>query len=185
MKRIISILFFITALANISLAQKFSASASKTKVAVGETFQISFSLNTNGSNYKAPNLNDFEVYSGPNQSSSMSLINGVMTQSFSLSYILAPKKEGKFTVGPASVIINGATVQSNALIIEVSKGNPNANQQGGNQNDQNVSTGPNNKILIKAVTNKSKAFVGEEVAVTFKLYFSVEIAQQPSLTVMP
>lgn len=186
MKRIIFILFFITTLTNISLAQKFTASASKTKVAVGETFQISFSLNTNGSNFKAPNLNDFEVYSGPNQSSSMSLVNGVMSQSISLSYILSPKREGKFTVGPASVIINGATVQSNALIIEVSKGNQNANQQNGNQNnDQNASAGSNNKILIKAITNKSKAFVGEEVAVTFKLYFNAEIAQQPNLTVMP
>jgi hypothetical protein len=92
MRKIIQILFFIAAATNVSFAQKLTAAASKTRVAVGETFQISFSLNANGSNFRAPNLNDFEVYSGPNQSSSMSFVNGVMSQSITLSYIIAAKK---------------------------------------------------------------------------------------------
>ncbi len=58
--------------------------SSKSKVAVGETFQITYSVNGNGSNFKPPSLTDFDVYSGPNQSSSMSFVNGVMNQSITL-----------------------------------------------------------------------------------------------------
>ena len=75
-----------------STAQKFTAQTSKNQLAVGELFQISFTLNASGSNFKAPNLNDFDVYSGPNQSTSMQIINGNMSQSISLSYMLSPKK---------------------------------------------------------------------------------------------
>lgn len=91
----------------IQLAQNFTTSISKRSVPIGEYFQVSFNINANASNFVAPDFKDFDVYSGPNQSTNMSYVNGVVSQSISLSYYLVGKKEGKFTIGAASINVNG------------------------------------------------------------------------------
>ncbi len=178
MKKTVCILIYIISLANISLAQKLTASASKTKVAVGESFQLSFSLNSSGSNFKAPALNEFDVYSGPNQSTSMSYVNGAMSQSITLSYIVAAKKEGKITIGPASVTVNGANVQSNSFIVEAVKGSASASNQGNSGNNNQPAQNPsapttenlNDNLFVKTIVSKTKAYMGEQITVTHKVY---------------
>ncbi len=175
MKKIAYILLLFVAMAHTSIAQKFTASASKTKVAVGETFQVTFSLNANGANFKMPALNEFDVYSGPNQSTSMSFVNGAMSQSITLSYILAAKKEGKFTIAPASVTVNGANIQSNAIAIEVVKGSAQANPNQNQGNPQQNTSAPSNddvsdNLFIKTTVNKTKAYQGEQITVSHKVY---------------
>ena len=175
MKKTLFILLFFIYLANVSLAQKLTAQASKNKVAVGESFQISFSLNTSGSNFKAPALNEFDVYSGPSQSTSMSFINGAMSQSISLSYIIAAKKEGKINIGPASINMNGTIIQSNSMTIEVFKaGSSNAQHQGNNnhsnQNSASAAENIGENIFVKTIVSKTKAYLGEQITVTHKIY---------------
>ena len=159
-----------------SFAQKFTASAGKTKVAVGEVFQVDFSLNTNGKNFVPPSLSDFTVYSGPNQSTSMSIVNGSMSQSITLSYYLAAKKEGTFTIGAASINVGGNTIQSNTLTIEVSKGNPQQgqqqqqSQQGGNQNQQTAQQANAENLFARTSVNKTKVYAGEQITITHKVY---------------
>lgn len=154
------------------MAQKFVAQASKTTVAVGEAFQISYTLNTSGSNFKVPALKDFDVYSGPNQSTSMSFVNGAMSQSVTLSYVIAAKKEGKITIGPATVNVEGKTIQSNSLTFEVIKGSnsyPNTSNQG-NTNNTAPSENVSDNLFIRATVNKTKAVVGEQISVVYKVY---------------
>lgn len=189
MKRLVGILFFITALTNLSLAQKLTAAVSKNKVAVGEAFQIQFTFNGAGSGMKLPNLNDFDVYQGPFQSSSTSITNGNITQSTSVTYVIAAKREGKFNIGPATINSNGNVIQSNSLVVEVVKGSPNSGSQSGSNNNQGQDVTPgtannNDNVIVKAIVNKSKAYVGEEVSVTFKLYFRVDILNL-NITSMP
>ncbi|HEX8514908.1 MAG TPA: BatD family protein [Bacteroidia bacterium] len=188
MNRIFALLFFITATAGIALGQKLTSAVSKNRVAVGEAFQIQFTLNGNGS-IKLPNMNDFEVYQGPYQSSSTSIINGSISQSTSVTYVIAARKEGRFTIGPASASISGNTVQSNPITIEVVKGSS-GNQAQGNPNPNNnqgvtaPSSNNNDNVIVKAVVNKSKAYIGEEISITYKLYFRVDILQL-NITTMP
>ncbi|MBN8696737.1 MAG: protein BatD [Bacteroidetes bacterium] len=154
------------------MAQKFVAQASKTTVAVGEAFQISYTLNTSGSNFKVPALKDFDVYSGPNQSTSMSFVNGAMSQSVTLSYVIAAKKEGKITIGPATVNVDGKTIQSNSLTFDVVKGSnnyPNSSNQG-NANNTAPSENVSDNLFIRATVNKTKAVVGEQISVVYKVY---------------
>ena len=142
-------------------AQKFTASASKTKVSAGEAFQVDFSLvNTSGKNFSPPSFSDFTVYSGPNQySSSQFSSTGGMTQTITISYILIPKKEGTFTIEPASVSINGSIVQSNSLAIEVSK-----------TNTQSVTQGESDNLFARTSVSKTKVYTGEQVVITHKVY---------------
>jgi hypothetical protein len=105
----------------------------------------------------------------------MSYVNGSMSQSITLSYVIAAKKEGKITIGPASVNVNGATIQSNTFIIEVVKGNSNAQNQGNsNQPAQNPSAPTtenlSDNLFVKTIVSKTKAYLGEQITVTHKIY---------------
>ncbi|RYE37841.1 MAG: protein BatD, partial [Sphingobacteriales bacterium] len=114
------LVFWSTAL----LAQdiSFTASVSKNPVAVGEQFEVTFTLNGNAESFDPPSFNGFQVLSGPNQSTSMTSINGRTTMSLSLSYILAGTKEGSFTITAASVTAGGKQYKSNPIKIKVAKG---------------------------------------------------------------
>jgi len=173
MKKIIYILFLFLQISLGLFAQKFTAQASKTKLAVGETFQITYTLNAGGSGFKAPPLFDFDVYGGPNQSQSMSIVNGSVSQSISWSFILAPKKEGKFTIAPASITVNGNKVESNSINLEVTKGNSGSANQ--NSTNPNVSSPPANEniadnLFIKTVATKTKSYLGEQICLIHKVY---------------
>lgn len=186
MKKLIVVLFvLITTIGNQLLAQKFTAQVSKNSVAVGEPFQVTFSLNGNGTDLKIAHMNDFDILQGPYNSSSMSVINGVVTQSFSLTYVIGAKKEGKFLLGPATIVVNGNTIQSNTLTIEVGKasGNSGSSKQGNTQDQGTVKSGGDNLFLI-AQPSKTKVYVGEELTLIHKLYYKVDIVNV-SVTKMP
>jgi len=179
-----------------SFAQEFTASVNRNRVAVGEQFQITFSVNTNINTFKAPNFNDFAIYSGPNQSTSMSFVNGSMSQSISYSYIIAAKSEGKFTIGSATATVGGKTLQTKPITIEVIKGNAQT-QQGGGQQQQGNRQGSRqqqsggstdedmgDKLFIRAVTSKAKVYEGEQLTVVYKVYTRVNILDN-GVTKMP
>ncbi len=162
----------------------FSATASKSTVGLNEQFQISFSINGSARSFQAPNLAEFNVLSGPNQSNSMEFSNGSLTQTLTLSYILQPKTEGNFKIGPASVDVNGKRIASNVINVTVVKGNAPAAQNGkgqqGNDDDGGIS---DRNIFVRATTNKSSAYLGEAVVVNFKLYTNVSMSS-PVVTKM-
>ena len=93
---------------------------------VGEQFRLCFTLNKSGTDFKLPDLPNFDVLMGPStsQSSSMQTINGQLTQlsSFSYIFILRAKKEGKINISPASIRVDGKTYKSNELSIQIVKG---------------------------------------------------------------
>ena len=97
---------------------KFTASAPK-QVGNGEQFQVTYTLNTSGSNLSSPGFPDFDLLGGPSQSTSMSIVNGAMSQSVSFTYYLRAKKEGTFTIKPAKIKVNGVDIESNTLTITV------------------------------------------------------------------
>jgi hypothetical protein len=187
MKKLIFLLTLLIATLGAQLhAQKLTAQASKTSVAVGEPFQVTFSLNGSGTDMRIAHINDFDIYQGPYNSSSMSVVNGVVTQSYSLTYVLGAKKEGKFLLGPATINVNGNTIQSNTLTIEVSKasaGSSSAKQ--GNPQDQgtaNRSGGDN--LFLTVQPSKTRVYVGEELTLIHKLYYKVDIVNY-SVSKMP
>lgn len=157
----------------------FTASVSKNKVAAGEQFQVSFSINTNASNFNPPDFNNFIIYSGPNQSSSMQIINGSMSQTISINYILAAKREGKYSIGAASIQVGIKLLNTKPIVIEVTKGNAQTQQGGANSNSKsNNGAYPEDvesNIFMRATVSKSKVYQGEQLLVTFKVYTRLNI----------
>lgn len=185
-KKIKSILLLLTVIFSQALfAQEFTATVSKQRVSIGEQFVLTFSCNQSVSNFKPPLLDDFINYGGPNQSSSMSFVNGVMSQQISFSYILAAKNEGKFTIQPATVVANGKSLKSNVVNIEVvsagvhgNQGHGNNQRGSGNKNNQNNQSDEfdlGNNLFMRTVVSKSKVYVGEQIMVSYKVYTRVNI----------
>lgn len=84
---------------------KFTVSVSTDSILMDNYFEVEFMLeNADGQNFEAPDFTDhFNVVSGPNFSTSMSMVNGDVTQSMTITYYLEPKDIGSYYILPASV----------------------------------------------------------------------------------
>ncbi|MFN7013307.1 MAG: BatD family protein, partial [Bacteroidia bacterium] len=172
----------------------FIAKANRNKIGTGETVQITYSINSNANNFKAPNINGFKVIGGPNQSSSFQWINGKTSQSISISYILLAEKEGTYTFKGATIEAGGKTYTSNEITLEVVKGNPPQQQQQhqsqpkqnpifdpfdpfGNQPLQQATQTQDLKddIYIKVNVDKKSVYIGEQITASYKIYTRVDI----------
>ncbi|MBA4407165.1 hypothetical protein C0389_07825 [bacterium] len=166
-------------------AQQFSASIDRTTVGQFDRFQIYFTFegtDVNGlSNLRQPAFSGFKILSGPNQSSSMQIINGKVSGSMSFVYILQPTAIGEFTIGTASVDFNGKTFTTQPLKVKVEKGTPQQQKEstGGYSQEE---LGKN--VFIIAEANKTRALLGEQITVTYKLYTKLNIAS-PQISKLP
>lgn len=88
-----------------------------------ETFKVTFKLeNAQGSNFDVAEWKNFDVISGPQTSSSFSIINGVSSKEMSFTYYLQAKKEGTFTINPATVFVNGEAMKTDWKKVVVLEG---------------------------------------------------------------
>lgn len=157
----------------------FTASAPRV-VEAGEQFQVSFTVNANGSNFQAPDFGNLTVLMGPSTSSSSSIqiINGQMSQTYNLTYtyIVQASKEGNATVGPASVDVKRKTYSTSPVTIEVVKGQAagsppattgNGTNQAASEKNSDI---PADEIFVRIIVDKKEAYQGEPIAVTLKLF---------------
>ena len=161
---------------------KFTAAVSQATVGTGEPFEISFSVNANIESFNPPEFSAFRVLGGPNQSSSMTSINGNTSMSMSLGYDLMAIKEGEYTIGAATITVNGKTYRSNTVKIKVVKGRPatqQGNQSSGSAQQQDVPQGnPQDlakSLFMRAIPDKTTVYQGEQISVTYKLYTNVQL----------
>jgi hypothetical protein len=177
MKKRIGLIILLSLFTTLLFAQgKFVATASKTNVSVGEQFEVDFTMNGGGTHFSQPDFHDFEVLSGPSMESSFTSVNGVSTMSIGYGFILAAKKEGTFTIDEAAVVMNGHTLTTSPIKITV-KGHAAAQQVQQSQaaapddNNSKVDTKDLAKLIfVRAVTDKTRAYVGEQIKVYYKLY---------------
>ncbi len=156
----------------------FTASVDKTQVAVGEQLEVTFALNgsSGGANFHSPAFNDFTVLSGPNQSTSMQFINGSMSASVSYSYVLQPLRDGKFTIGAASIEAGGKQLQSQPVAITVTKGAPQPKQQAQQSQSTDIDRQIGDNLFLKVTVDRSRVYQGEQITATYKIYTRVNIS---------
>jgi hypothetical protein len=149
----------------------FKTTVSKNKLGVNQRFRIVFSINKQGAdNFTPPSFKNFKVIAGPSQAVNQSWMNGKVSFSQSYTYIIQPKSIGIYSIPSASIQLNGKTLKSNAVKINVLKAvdipkNPNDPEYIANQN-----------VHLVAEISKSKPFVGEGIYVEYKLYVSENIS---------
>lgn len=170
----------------------------RSSVPAGQPFQIIFDVNARASNFKMPTLKGLNLINGPSTgfSSSMSIINGQVSQSVSNTFtiVVVAEKEGTANVGVASCTVDGKTVSSRPFSINIEKESPQSanNQRGGwgqprgqqpqhqqqqQQPQEPAKTIDGNTLFARASINKSNLYQGEEAIIVYKIYTQVPLTQ--------
>jgi len=162
-------------------------------VVVGQQFRVNYTLTTGGENGKDIRLadtKDFDNIFGPtlsNQSQYTTIINGKSsTQSTNVyTYILSAKKEGTFSIPPATIKVGNSEYKSNEIQVKVlppdkaaQAAAANSAQQGGGQGQsgQSAASGvSSNDVFVRVNVSKNSVYENEGFLVTFKLYSLVDI----------
>ena len=100
---------------------RFVAETSTDSVLLGHYFELSFLVeNENARNFSLPELDPaLEVLSGPNTSSSFSMMNGESSQKVRYSLVIRPAQEGTFTIPSASAEVGGKKIETVPIQIYV------------------------------------------------------------------
>jgi hypothetical protein len=158
---------------------------------IGVQDQVQLTITVEGSaapdEIPMPSLTNLEVASGPYQSSQVSIVNGRMSQSRSLTYVLQPRGTGKAEVG--AVQAGGQTAP--AIAIEVVAGSlrqaepprqdPFGRDPFGRDPMEDFfgrsrGRAPAPRLLMEASASRTRLKVGEPLVLTYWLYTQTAVA---------
>lgn len=151
-------------------AVSFELNVSKEKLGLNERLRVEFAMNQDGDNFTPPKFDGFKVLMGPMQSISSSWINGVRSYSKTYSYTLAPTARGKFTIGQASIVINGKTYKSLAKQVEVTAAVEKPSDE------MTVDDVADESLHLVAEVSKVSPYLNEAVSVVYKMYVAPSIS---------
>ncbi len=90
-------------------APSFTIDVTSDSIYYGNAIYVKFSLQNTHGDFQPPSFEGYDVVGGPNTSSQYSIVNGVVSQSSTYSYILMPRAEGLWPIDAAK-LENGAEV---------------------------------------------------------------------------
>ncbi|MEW6088200.1 MAG: BatD family protein [bacterium] len=184
--RRVKILLFLLALVPVKIfAQEISISAvvDNNKAALDDLIVLTINISGNVSsipNPTLPKLQDFHVYSSES-SQNVSIINGKMSVTTSFNYVLAPKKEGKFVIGPVELSFRGRVYKTEPINVEITpstrKGQ--AKSQPAAKPITRGSRSGDGDVFIETSVNKKRAYLNEQVTLSFKFYTRIRLFENP------
>ena len=133
------------------------------------------------------------IGSTSSSSSSFNLVNGKLTSSRSVRFIyqLKPRRTGTFVIDAAEVTLDGVTHETTPITIEVTPGAPGSSPPGATRAapaggspstaaGASTAAGPSqdaagtpdleDTVYIRTTLDKKRAYLGEQVTVTYTLY---------------
>ncbi len=154
---------------------------------VGVNERITLTVTVMGSGRAAtpelPELPDFAVFPA-GSSRNFSFINGQMSSSTVYTYILAPRRQGTFTIPPIAVVDGNNRYISRPLEVRVEAGSsapmspgpaapspPPRSRRGGPADSKGV--------FVTAEVEPKSAYVGEQVTLTVRFYQGVRLLDRP------
>ncbi len=176
------ILFSFFCFQSILMAQnvRFDAQVSTKTVAPNGRFELTFSLEEAKPDraMNLPSLSDFMIESGPNQSQQMQMINGNVTSSVSISYVLRPKRQGTFVIGEATVQAKGQLYKTQPISIEVTNQWPNNGAV-----TQGKPTRDKGEVFLFPALSTKEMYIGEPLVIDYKLYSTMALEQIKPITI--
>lgn len=203
MKRLLHILIFVclsvSAFADGGVTFEVTAPS---RVEAGGKFRVQFMVNTqNVSGFSGPDFKGFEVLYGPATSSqsSFQMINGRTSQSSSIiyTYVLLCETPGTFTIGSASVQVDGRVVKSKPVQVKVLPVGQNGSSGGGSSYGGNSAYGGNSRgnngtqssapsstqnisgkdLFMTTTASRTTVCEQEAILLTYKIYTLVDLTE--------
>jgi hypothetical protein len=182
------------AAAQAAQAATFSASIDRAAVAPDQPFVYRVTLSAQGQpeGFKPPDFKGLRVIGGPFQQTSFNMVMGgggtTVENNVTWSYELAlpAGARGQVTIGAAHVRVGGQELASNAVPLRVGAAAPAAPPQrqqrqpglfprglfGDEPDVEQPVSSSSQAAFLRAVADKRRAFVGEQVTVTWYLYLA-------------
>ncbi len=170
----------------------------------GEYFTLTFTVNSSdATSFTPPSFADYEVLNGPAKStmSNVQIVNGHMSRSSSttFTYILAPKKSGRLTIGSASVRVGGKVVKSHPITYNAQTASGKSSQSSAaRQSLQSAASSYNTgmqqtgspvterDLFIDVTPSRTKVHEQEAVLLTYRIHAKVGVAlSNTQLTAKP
>ncbi len=155
---------------------------------------------------KPPDFTGFSVVHGPTLSTGMTSINGAVSQSRTVSFLLQPKSAGKLIIKGATATVDGKLMHSSPVEVRVSKNGSGAVPGHVNplmpdpswpsdgpevqleellRPGESVAEKIKQNFFLKVQLSKPECYVGEPVIATYKLYSRLHgdsrVTKHPSL----
>ncbi len=175
-----------------------TAEVSRTRMTVDETLILTVTVSGSDlGDVPKPVLPDMEPFivigSTSSSSSSFNLVNGKLSSSRSVRFIyqLKPRRAGTFVIDAAEVTLDGVAHETTPITIEVTPGATGSSQPGATRAmppagslsttpGSSAAAGPpqdaastpdlEDTVYIRATLDKKRAYLGEQVTVTYTLY---------------
>lgn len=180
-----SLLFFFAFFLTIAfcVAQQLEVLSAPSKAFTEDYFELQYRVSTAEiDRFIAPDLKDFYVHSGPNVSTANNYTstNGKVSTFSSTTYtfILQPRKQGRFKIPAAAVVVKGKTLLSKTIAIEVVSGKDKVKKSRSDASNRKSSASaaqqPRNigkkDLWIKATASRTRVYEQEAVLLTYRYY---------------
>ena len=169
MRNILLVIFFGFFSCILSAQVNFRANLSKSSLGINERVRVDFIIDKDGDNFTPPEFENFRIVAGPSQSIKNSWINGKRSYSKTYTYFLSPIKKGNFTIGQASVEVDGEIYKTMTLNVVITT----AVDKPANPNDPSY-VADNNIHLVAEVSNTSP-YLNETVSIVYKIYWKTDL----------
>jgi hypothetical protein len=174
------------AAAALARSQDLQVTASVDADTIGTQDQLQFTVTISGTNsgdVEAPSLPPFpgfDVVAGPSVSTQFKWINGRASSSKGFTYVLVPQKPGQYTLPPLEVRAGGKTYQTQPIPITVTPGSSRpAPRRGfdpfGDESMMQRRPPGGNEVFVTAEIEPRRAYPGQQVTLTFRLYTQVGV----------
>lgn len=170
MKHLLIFIIFVFSFGIVSAQVEFNAKVSKKTLGINERLRVDFEMNKDGDNFNPPSFSNFRVIGGPNQAISNSYINGKRSFSKTYSYFLSPQATGTFTIGQATIEIDGEIYKSPPVSIKVTSA---VDTPTDGNNAEYVAS---EKVHLVAELSNANPFLNEAITVTYKMYVSHDVS---------
>lgn len=149
-----------------------SAQVSSQEVGEYQSFRLVYTFNQYADDLKLPNFqNEFSIVSGPMTSMQQRIINGQQSIERSWTYVIKPKRRGKFTIRPASISFKGETYSSNTITVSV------ISQTELDKDPNSINNKAKNFAFVVPYVSKKKVYEGEPIYADLKLVWKSDIKQ--------
>ncbi len=137
------------------------------KVEANKIFEIEFVLeNAKGKDFNPPAFDGIRVVSGPSFSSSTQIINGSSSSKLSYVYSAVVEEKGKYTIGSASISVEGKQVRTSPYSFSASSGDAPVTV------DSDFS-GEN--YFVRMEVSDTTICLGQQVSINYVLYYNTSL----------
>lgn len=198
-RSLLILLVLVTSVATPLQAQmRFYTTVSEGPVRLGQTFQVQYVIEEAGSveQFNLPQFPSFKVLdSFDNRNPVLSSQSNRLVPVYSRIVVLMATREGRFTLPPASAVVNGKKIWSNFATIQIGASEnvrPESNESVQVEQNSQLKAGEKmdeklrRHVFLRAVANTRQCYAGEGITVSYKLYSalntSAKVLRRPALS---